>query len=123
MANTLDWMEVRTTDIARAAEFFEGLFGWKLTQQLTAEGTDYWIFDTGGEARAENLRRGALWLRPGKKAGVVMYVLVTDIDATLRKVVALGGKVVSGKASMGPRFYAQFADPDGTVWALWQETV
>ena len=122
MANTLDWMEIRTKDIARTAKFFEDLFGWKVARQLTAEGTDYWIFDTGGEARAENLSRGAFWRRPGGDAGVVMYVLVEDIDAALRTVVTLGGKVVAGKQSMGPRLYAFFADPDGTVWGLWQET-
>lgn len=121
MANTLDWMEVRTKDIARAAKFFEALFGWKVQQELTSEGTEYWIFDTGGEARVENLRRGALWLRPGGDTGMVMYVLVEDIDASLRKVVRLGGKVVAGKQSAGPRQYAFFADPDGTVWGLWQE--
>ena len=122
MANTLDWMEIRTKDIVRAAKFFEDLFGWKVNRQLTAEGTEYWIFDTGGEARAENLRRGAFWLRPGADSGVVMYVLVEDIDATLQRVVALGGKVVSPKTSEGPRVYAYFADPDGTVWGLWEES-
>lgn len=121
MANTLDWMEVRTKDIARAAKFFEALFGWTVQQQLTSEGTEYWIFDTGGEARAGNLRRGALWQRPGGDIGVAMYVLVKDIDAALRKVETLGGNVVSAKQSMGPRQYAFFADPDGTVWGLWQE--
>jgi predicted enzyme related to lactoylglutathione lyase len=64
MANTFDWIEIMTANIEETANFYEILFGWKIIQKDTAEGLDVWIFDTGGEPRVQNLRRGGIWLRP-----------------------------------------------------------
>jgi len=64
MANTFDWVEIRTKDIAETANFYESLFGWRIIEKETAEGFDVWIFDTGGEPRVQNLQRGGIWLRP-----------------------------------------------------------
>jgi hypothetical protein len=122
MANTFDWVEIRIRDTGRAAAFYEGLFGWEVVRKETADGSDYWIFDTGDEPRMENLQRGALWLRPDDAdLGVVVYVVVEDIDAVLRKVGDLDGKVVAPKAPEGAAFKAYFSDPDGNLFGPWQE--
>ena len=51
MANTFDWIEIRTRDIETTATFYESLFGWKVTEKETADGFDVWVFDTGGVSR------------------------------------------------------------------------
>jgi len=122
MANTFDWVEIRTRDTDKAAKFYEDLFGWKVVHRETADGSDYWIFDTGDEPRVENLRRGAMWLRPDNgDLGVVVYVVVEDIEAVLQKVTDLGGEVILPKTPQGPAFKAYFTDPDGNLFGLWQE--
>jgi len=123
MANTFDWTEIRTGDIETAADFYANLFGWKVIRKETADGLDYWIFDTGGdEPRMQNIRRGALWLRPqGESLGVVVYVVVDDIEAVLERVPQLGGKVVSPRTPQGPAFKAYFTDPGGNLFGLWEE--
>jgi predicted enzyme related to lactoylglutathione lyase len=122
MAYTFDWVEIRIRDTRRATEFYKGLFDWEVVREETADGSDYWIFDTGDEPRAENLRRGALWLRPqAAHLGVVVYVVVEDIDAVLGKVANLGGEVVVPKSPQGPAFKAYFEDPDGNLFGLWQD--
>ena len=122
MANTFDWVEIRTRDTEKATEFYENLFGWKVVRRETAEGSDYWIFDTGDEPRTENIRRGGMWLRPDDaNVGVVVYVLVEDIETVLKRVTDLGGEVVVPKTPQGPAFKAYFTDPDGTLFGLWQE--
>lgn len=122
MANTFDWVEIRTRDTERATEFYENLFGWKVVRRETAEGSDYWIFDTGDEPRIENIRRGGMWLRPDDaNVGVVVYVLVEDIETVLKRVTDLGGEVVVPKTPQGPAFRAYFTDPDGTLFGLWKE--
>ncbi|MBL7065389.1 MAG: VOC family protein [Anaerolineae bacterium] len=94
MANTLEWVEIRTRDTDKASKFYKDLFGWKVVRRETADGSDYWIFDTGGEPRTENLRRGALWLRPDDADhGVVVYVVVEDIEITLQKVTDRGERL------------------------------
>ena len=122
MANTFDWIEIRTRDTDKAAKFYEDLFGWKVIRREAADGSDYWIFDTGGEPRTENLRRGALWLRPDDADhGVVVYVVVEDIEAILQQVADLGGEVALPKTPQGTAFKAYFTDPDGNLFGLWQE--
>jgi predicted enzyme related to lactoylglutathione lyase len=122
MANTFDWVEIRTRDVVKAAGFFGKLFGWEVIRRLDAEGCDYWIFDTGGDPRPKNLRRGALWLSPCNEGPrVVVYVHVEEIDATLTNAVALGRRVVAPKRPEARAFKACFADPDGNVFGLWQE--
>ncbi len=122
MANTFDWVEIRTEDVDRAANFFERLFGWQVVEKIAADGSPYWIFETGDTPRVENLRRGALWLRPvDEHPSVVVYVHVESIDAALEKAVALGGRVIAPKAAQGSAFRAHFAGPDGTVFGLWEE--
>ena len=122
MANTFDWIEIRTGDIEKATDFYENLFGWEVVQKETTEGLGYWIFDTGDKPRIDNIQRGGIWLRPaGEDLGLVVYVLVDDVETALKKVIALGGKVISPKTPQGPAFRACFADPDGNVLGLWEE--
>jgi predicted enzyme related to lactoylglutathione lyase len=122
MANTFDWIEIRTNHIEETAQFFESLFGWQITRKLDADGSPVWLFDTGGEPRLENLRRGGLWLRPAdERPGVVVYILVEDINETLQKAVELGGNIVAHKSSQGSAFKAFFTDPSGTLFGLWEE--
>ena len=122
MTNTFDWIEIRTHDIQGAADFYESLFGWRICTKETADGWAVWIFDTGDEPRVENLRRGGIWLRPeGESLGIVVYVVVEDIEATLEKVRELGGNVVSGKAPLGRGHGAYFRDPSGNLLGLYED--
>lgn len=122
MANTFDWVEIRTKDMKATANFYENLFGWKIIRKEVTEGFDYWIFDTGGKPRIQNIQRGGLWLRPeNEKLGVVVYIVVEDIEAILNKVTESGGEVVVPKTPQGSAFKAYFTDPDGNLFGLWEE--
>ena len=122
MANTFDWIEIRTNNIETSAAFYESVFGWKITDKETAEGSAVWIFDTGDQPRLENLRRGGIWLRPmGDPLGVVVYVRVDDIQRTLKRIMELGGKVVNPKAPIGAGYAAFFTDPNGNLLGLYED--
>jgi len=122
MPHTFDWIEIRTADIARTASFYEQLFGWTILNKTEADGTPVWILDTGGEPRLENLRRGGIWLRPaGQDQGVVVYVHVQDIAATLQRVTALGGTIDTPTMPVGRGHAAFFRDPGGTLLGLYQD--
>lgn len=122
MANTFDWIEIKTKNIEETANFYESLFGWKIIEKETAEGLDVWIFDTGSEPRVQNLQRGGIWLRPeGEPLGVVVYIVVDDIESVLKKVTELGGKIVTPKTPQDPNFRACFTDLSGNLLGLWEE--
>jgi len=122
MANTFDWVEIRTREIEKTANFYENLFGWKVVQKEAGEGLDYWIFDTGDKPRIQNMQRGGISLRPAdENLGVVVYIVVDDIETNLKKVAELGGKVVTPKTPQGSAFKAYFNDPSGNLFGLWEE--
>jgi len=112
--NIFHWVEIRTRDLEKAKEFYESLFDWKITGEENKD-FSYWIIDTGG------FPRGGMWRMPkDKPLGVITYVLVDNIDATLEKVEKLGGKVVLSKRSSNGGAYAVFADPEGNMLGLWE---
>ena len=119
MANTFDWVEIRTRDINRSAAFYEALFGWKVVEKQTAEGSDYWIFDTGCTPRLQSIQKGGLWQRPaGKPTGVATYVLVENIEVVTKKVSRLGGRVVTPSTLQGQSRRACISDLDGNMIGL-----
>ncbi len=122
MANTFDWVEIRTDEIEETAAFYQALFGWQIIAREKTAGTDVWIFDTGDEPRIQNLRRGGIWLRPkGEQLGVVVYITVDDIQSTLSRVVELGGDVAGPSESTGAGQIAFFRDPCGNLIGLYQD--
>ena len=122
MANTFDWIEIKTKDMEKTIKFYEEVFGWKIVAKEKAEGTDYYLFDTGDMPRLNNLQRGAFWLRhKDGSPGVIVYILVDDIDAIVEKIKNHEGKVVTHKSTVGTNLIATFADPSGNILGLWEE--
>jgi len=122
MFNTFDWVEIRTNAMERTFHFYEELFGWRIIAKDSADGSDVWIFDTGGEPHLEDIRRGGLWQRPvGDHLGVVVYIRVEDIDVILEKVTKLGGEAIGPAVPQGSSMRAYFKDPSGNLFGLWQE--
>ena len=84
----------------------------------------------GDGARAFDDTTGAVsgtWVlgRPAsREAGVLTYVMVDSIDATLKKVTAAGGEVATPAKRIGggSDAFAMFRDPAGNLFGLYQET-
>jgi len=53
--------------------------------------------------------------------GLLLYVMVDDLSATVEAVVAHGGRIVQPIGVDAPEKTARFADPDGNVLGLYQE--
>lgn len=120
--NTFDWIEIRTSDIEATAKFYESLFGWKILERESSDGFDYWIFDTNGEPRMENLRRGGIWARPpGELRGVFTFIHVEDIETKLKQVKMLGGRVIREKSPAGAGSMAVISDPCENFIGLYQD--
>lgn len=54
------------------------------------------------------------------EAGVVPYIYVTNIDETLAKVVANGGKVTTEPYAEGTLWVSVTTDPSGNAIGVWQ---
>ena len=122
MLNRVLWFEIYVTDLDRAQKFYEAAFDISLNRQEMM-GVDMAWFPMG-ETEGE-LDPGA----PGtlikmdeispSKDGSVVYLHVADIDATLAKIEAAGGKMLVPKTNIGKHgSIAHFEDTEGNRVAL-----
>ena len=115
--------EIPAKNTKRASDFYTKAFGWQITQFPNFE---YWMIGTtktDKEGRPSS--PGAINGGMGKKEGVLQVPTITiaveDIDATLKSIAKLGGKVAEGKRPIGEMgFSAYFTDTEGNVIGLYQ---
>lgn len=113
--NGLCYWEIPSTNVAKSSVFYAKLFGWKM--EPSSEG--YMMFQVKG-----GLGGGIQKVVRTPGQGVMVYIEVKDIPATLKKVVALGGKVLKPKTEIGNDwgYWAAFKDPGGcSSVGLWSK--
>jgi uncharacterized protein len=105
-------IEISTTDAQQSARFYQQLFGWKMTP---VPGMNYttWNPEVGPGG-------GFSPIGDNTKAGdVLVHVSSDDIEADLKKVGKLGGKVVRAKSEIpGVGWWGVFTDLTGNMIAL-----
>ncbi len=110
------YIELPATDIARSSNFYKQLFGWNIRKR----GDDSTAFDdTVGEVSGA----WVLGRPPAAKPGLLFYVMVDSVAATLDAIVANGGEIVQPIGVDAPEVTARFRDPAGNVIGLYQEPV
>ena len=114
------WYELMTTDPEAAEGFYTRVVGWG-TQPFPGIETRYAAWTAHDQPIG-----GVVELSPDAQAGGtlprwMLYVAVTDVDATVEKAVALGGRLLEGpRGVVGEGRYAVLSDPQGAVFAILQ---
>ena len=111
------WYDVMTTDMAAAKAFYTSITGWTV-QDVSTPGMTYNSFDLEGRGVA-----GLMPMPDGAPAGMrpawLGYVLVDDVDAMAKKIVAEGGKLMRGPIDVpGIIRFAVVADPQGAGFLI-----
>jgi predicted enzyme related to lactoylglutathione lyase len=108
------YIEIPATDIARSADFYARVFGWHIRQR----GDGHTAFDdTTGQV-------SGTWVvgrPPAPTPGLLVYVMVESVAATVDVIVANGGDIVQPIGGDAPEITARFRDPAGNVIGLYQE--
>lgn len=106
-------VEIPAADLEATSRFYQALFGWKI-QHVPEMNYTMWEDGSGSgggfpQVSAEN------------PAGqVLVYIDSDDIEADLKKVVQLGGKVLHPKTEIPQTgWFGVFQDPTGNVLALY----
>ncbi len=116
MKHTIVHFEIPADDVGRARAFYSELFGWEFSAMSGFE--DYWTFETGDP---EQDAGGGLMARQAPDQGIVQYFQVESVADYVTKVEALGGKVIYPKSPVpGMGWFAQFLDPEGNCFAVWE---
>ena len=108
------YIEIPAMDIARSAEFYKLVFGWHIRRR--GDGSTAFD-DTTGEVSGTWL----LGRSPASALGLLVYVMVDSVAATVKAVVANGGEIVQPIGTDAPGITARFRDPGGNVIGLYQE--
>ena len=116
---TIVHFDIASDDPNRAKAFYESLFDWKMNIPPGME--DYFLVDTTGLDGTPGVG-GGLGKRQDPSQRITMYVGVDNIDASLAKVVALGGTVVMPSMPVpGWGYLATCVDTEGNVFGLWKD--
>lgn len=112
------WWEVDTALPEVFQRFHGKLWGWSFSRAFedTELTTDYWVIqhegkDIGGMQRAAS---------DADSRGMRVYVRVSDLEATLTRVLALGGTIETPRVNLdGSQWFANFRDPTGVSFGVW----
>ncbi len=117
MSRTFVHVEIPADDVARAQAFYEALFGWKIAPVEGFEG-----YNSVMVSDNEDDLHGALMQREHEEHRFVTYISTPSVDESLAKLESLGGTMVVPKMPVpGMGWFAQFRDPEGNVFGLWEE--
>ena len=107
------WMELMTTNVESAKDFYTKLFGWE-TEDSPMEGMDYTMLKVNGD------ETGGIMSMPPEVKGMPpmwgIYVTVDDVDAVAKQVEVLGGKIIRPPSDI-PNVgrFCVLSDPQGAV--------
>ena len=116
--------EIPADDVARAREFYGGVFGWQLRDMREM---DYTLVETVPVDEKTQLPlepgaiNGGLMKRTAETPAPVLTVDVESIDISLKEIDAAGGSTVQPRTEIpGMGAFAYFKDPEGNVVGLWE---
>lgn len=119
MANPFVHVELQTTDIKKARDFYSKLFDWKLEDTPVPGFGNYTMIGVG-EGTGGGMMASPT---PGVPSHWLAYVDVRDLASATKKAKDLGAKVLVDSmpvADMGK--FSVITDPTGAALGLWETT-
>src|SRR6266576_3538402 len=95
-------------DINASSSLYTEVFGWQLRQR----GDGSIAFD---ETVGEVSGTWVLGRTPAREPGLLIYIMVDSVAATIEAIVAHGGTIVQPIGMDAPEVTARFSDPAGNI--------
>lgn len=117
MANPFVHVELNTTDVDKAKDFYGNLFDWELADMAMGPSDVYTVIKPG-QGTGGGLLKNPM---PGAPSFWLAYVLVDDIGEATRKAASLGAKVIRDSVEVPDMGWLSIIqDPTGAALGLWQ---
>jgi predicted enzyme related to lactoylglutathione lyase len=119
MGNTFCHMELQSSNTDGSKEFYGKLFGWGM-QDMPMGDMTYTMFKTSDSD--DEIHGGITQTHcPDNTSGWLSYVLVEDVDASLKQAAGLGAEVLLEKTEIPEMgWMGVFSDPAGPRMGIWQ---
>ncbi|WP_002633382.1 VOC family protein [Myxococcus hansupus] len=118
---SVGWMDLTVKDAESVRDFYKDVVGWSATGLDMGGYEDFVMMPPGGG----DTPAGGICHARGKNADVppgwMIYITVADLEQSLERVTAMGGKLrgtIRGSATTGRFCFIE--DPSGTVCGLYQ---
>ena len=115
---SIGWIDLTIDNAPQIRDFYCGVAGWEAQSVSVRNYEDFTMHAAGGQAvagichaRGDNKGLPAAWL---------IYIVVENLDLSLKRCKELGGEIVSPVHLTGGSRYAVIKDPAGVVAALWE---
>ena len=108
------YVEVPAIDASRSIHFYQGVFGWAIRRR----GDGSTAFD---DAAGEVSGTWVVGRPPSREPGLLLYIMVDSVAATIDAVLAHGGELVQPIGVDAPEITARFRDPAGNIIGLYQQ--
>jgi predicted enzyme related to lactoylglutathione lyase len=108
------YIEMPATDIARSSDFYKRVFDWNIRKR--GDGAIAFDDTTGEVSGAWVLGRP-----PATHPGLLFYIMVDSVAASVDTVIANGGEIVQPIGADAPEITARFRDPAGNIIGLYQQ--
>ncbi|HEX2621216.1 MAG TPA: VOC family protein [Phototrophicaceae bacterium] len=112
------WVEIPVKNLERAMKFYETVFDLAPMEVIDEGIRRHATLNPGGSETGGSINLTQNF-EPGNKGVLVYLNLTEELSGHLEKVVAVGGKIVEGKTTMGAGFYAIVLDSEGNQLALY----
>lgn len=114
MSHPIVHWEIGGRDAKALLKFYGGAFGWTMTDA----GPEYTLVSADG-----GIGGGIMQVSEGVPPHVTVYIRADDLEAKLAEIEELGGKTIMPPKKIDETMsFALFADPEGTVIGLLQQT-
>jgi uncharacterized protein len=108
------YLEIPSRNADESAAFYQNAFDWKIRKR----GDGQLAFDDGVGEVSGSWRTDR---SPSAEVGIVIYIMVNDIEGTMRKVIEQGGTIVQQVGMDAPELTARFRDLSGNVMGIYEE--
>jgi hypothetical protein len=118
---TPSWLDLATTNLDGAEEFYGQLFGWEAKREPAGEGRYYSMQYLKGKPVAGIMEQSREQGEQGVLPSWFTYLAVEDVEAVTAGVEKLGGRVIAQPFDVFDNGrMAVIQDPEGAVVNLWQ---
>lgn len=109
------YIELPAKNINDSSSFYRNVFGWHIRTRTNGSiAFDDSVGEVSGSFRTDR--------EPFTQLGILIHIMVFDIEATIKLVEENGGKITQQVGMDLPEITARFSDPAGNILGLYQQS-
>lgn len=108
------YVEIPAFDVNTSSNFYKEVFKWNMrTRSDGSTAFDDTVNEVSGAFK--------LFRKPNAEVGLLVYIMVNNVEETIQLIKENGGKIVTPVGMDLPEITARFSDPAGNIFGIFQQ--